>query len=58
MRCTLMRDLMVFEAPLGLPGKIAESLLLRSHMWNLLKRRNEAIKQAAESDHWQTYLGD
>src|SRR5580704_10532480 len=46
---TLMKDLMVFEAPLGLPGRLIEGVLDR-HMRSLLDRRNRCIKRAAESD--------
>ena len=52
---TLMKDLMVFEAPLGLLGSLAEGLLDR-HMRLLLARRNECIKRVAESDEWRSFL--
>jgi ligand-binding SRPBCC domain-containing protein len=52
---THMRDLMVFEAPLGLIGTLVEGLLGR-HMRSLLERRNQCIKRVAESNEWPDYL--
>ena len=54
---TLMKDVMEFEAPLGLPGRVAELLLLERHMRKLLERRNRCIQQTAESGKWKDYLG-
>jgi ligand-binding SRPBCC domain-containing protein len=53
---TMMRDQMVFEAPFGVVGRMLETLLLESHMRDLLVRRNEAVKRAAESGEWRKYL--
>jgi ligand-binding SRPBCC domain-containing protein len=53
---TLMEDVMEFEAPLGLLGRVAETLLLEGHMRRLLQRRNRCIQQTAESDKWKDYL--
>jgi hypothetical protein len=50
-----MKDLMVFEAPLGLLGSLLESVLDR-HMRSLLDRRNRCIKRVAESDGWRDVL--
>jgi ligand-binding SRPBCC domain-containing protein len=52
---TRMKDLMVFEAPLGLLRSLVESVLDR-HMRLLLDRRNRCIKRVAESDEWQDFL--
>ena len=54
---TLMKDVMEFEAPLGLLGKATERLLLEPHMRSLLERRNRCIQRAAESESWKGYLG-
>ncbi len=48
---TLMTDLFSFESPLGLLGQLANILFLKSYMKRLLLKRNEIIKQAAESVH-------
>jgi ligand-binding SRPBCC domain-containing protein len=54
---TLMKDVMEFEAPLGLLGWSAEKLLLERHMRRLLARRNRCIQRTAESESWKDYLG-
>jgi ligand-binding SRPBCC domain-containing protein len=55
---TLMRDELRFVAPLGPLGWIAEKLVLQGHLTRFLRRRNEAIRTAAESpaDIWKRYL--
>jgi ligand-binding SRPBCC domain-containing protein len=47
---TEMRDVFCFAAPLSFLGLIAEFLVLRRYMRNLLRERNAVIKQIAESD--------
>jgi ligand-binding SRPBCC domain-containing protein len=54
---TLMKDVMEFEAPLGPLGKVVDKLLLARHMQRLLERRNQCIRQAAESQNWKAYIG-
>jgi ligand-binding SRPBCC domain-containing protein len=46
---TLMTDNFIFESPLGLLGRLANVLFLKSYMKRLLMKRNEIIKQAAET---------
>jgi len=46
---TLMTDIFIFEAPLGLLGAIANRLFLTSYMRDLLIKRNGMIKAHAES---------
>jgi ligand-binding SRPBCC domain-containing protein len=46
---TLMTDIFSFESPLGILGRLANALFLKSYMKRLLQKRNEIIKQAAES---------
>jgi ligand-binding SRPBCC domain-containing protein len=53
---TLMKDVMEFEAPLGLLGRIAERTVLEKHLRQLLLRRNQCIKRVAESAEWRQYL--
>lgn len=53
---TRMRDEVRFSAPLGPLGGVAEKLVLRRYLIQLLKRRNAVIKEVAESDEWQRYL--
>lgn len=49
---TKMIDVFVFESPLGILGKIANSLFLKRYMTNFLVVRNEEIKRIAEGNEW------
>ena len=49
---TEMRDVFEFESAL----RIVDSLVLVPHFRRLLLRRNETIKQLAESDGWRRFL--
>jgi ligand-binding SRPBCC domain-containing protein len=55
---TIMRDRLVFEAPFGPFGWLAERLILRAYLARFLRQRDAAIKRIAESpsDEWQEYL--
>lgn len=53
---TLMIDYFDYQAPLGYLGKIADSLFLKKYMTDLLAKRNDAIKEFAESDKWQQII--
>jgi len=53
---TEMRDVFCFAAPLPVLGRLAEIILLRRYMGDLLQERNIAIRQIAESLDWQKYL--
>ena len=54
---TEMMDRFVFAAPLPVLGLIAEKLVLRRYMHNLLIHRNEIVKQVAQSDKWKNFIG-
>jgi hypothetical protein len=43
-----MRDVFIFESPLGLLGKLANWLFLKRYMTRLLVKRNLVIKEEAE----------
>ncbi len=47
---TMMKDIFIFEAPLGWLGRLANFLFLGRYMEKLLRERNKVIKQAAESE--------
>jgi ligand-binding SRPBCC domain-containing protein len=47
---TLMVDLFTFRAPLGLLGRVAETLVLTRYMKGLLLTRNRYLKQVAEAN--------
>lgn len=53
---TLMTDSFRYEAPLGILGDLANVLFLKRYMKSFLVKRNECIKQYAESEDWKTVL--
>ncbi|HER40070.1 MAG TPA: cell division protein [Salinimicrobium catena] len=53
---TMMKDIFNFESPLGVLGKLANTLILKSYMTSFLKNRNEIIKEFAESGRWKELL--
>ena len=56
-RCEML-DIFRFAAPVPLLGRVAEFLVLRRYMQGLLRERNVAIQQIAESpsETWRQYL--
>ncbi len=53
---TLMIDVFEYESPFGVIGEIADKLFLESYMSNLLRKRNEIIKEFAETGKWKTII--
>jgi ligand-binding SRPBCC domain-containing protein len=53
---TSIRDRLIFQAPLGPLGLVAERLVLRDYFQRFLMERNGIIKQVAESQEWRRYL--
>lgn len=53
---TIMIDLIDFESPYGIIGKIANSLFLRSYIEKFLIKRNAVIKDYAETQKWKAIL--
>ena len=47
---TIMKDVFVFESPLGVLGKLTNWLILKRYMTNLLETRNKVIKEVAENN--------
>jgi ligand-binding SRPBCC domain-containing protein len=45
---TKMTDVLVFAAPLGILGRVAETLVLRGYLERLLRMRAAIIKEACE----------
>ncbi|WP_127533984.1 SRPBCC family protein [Paenibacillus kobensis] len=45
---TVMKDTLIFEAPLGLLGRAVEKIILKKYMKSFLEYRNEKLKQIAE----------
>ncbi len=53
---TIVIDIIHFETPYGTIGKLAISLFLTSYLERLLTKRNEVIKEYAETQKWKTIL--
>lgn len=53
---TIVIDLFHFEAPFGMLGRWFNGLYLTKYMKRLLERRNDTIKQYAESGKWKKLL--
>ena len=53
---TFMIDMLVFESPWGGLGKLVNSIYLTRYMHNMLEKRNQIIKEYAESDKWKFLL--
>jgi hypothetical protein len=51
-----MKDVFGFAAPLPVLGRLAEIAFLARYMRTLLRERNAAVKEIAESSKWQEYL--
>jgi len=53
---TEMKDVFHFAAPIPILGRLVEIAVLRRYMQSLLRERNAAVKQIAESATWQEYV--
>jgi ligand-binding SRPBCC domain-containing protein len=53
---TIMTDNFHFRSPLGLLGKLVDRIVLKKYLTGLLIKRNETIKQFAETAAWKTVL--
>ena len=53
---TEMKDTFIFSAPFGVLGIVAERLVLKRYMYDLLSERNSVVKQVAESAQWAELL--
>lgn len=53
---TILIDLFHFKSPYGVVGEWFNSLYLTRYMRRLLEKRNQAIKEFAESDKWKKLL--
>ena len=51
-----MQDTFDFDSPLWFLGRIANALFVTRHLRRLLETRNRAIKEAAETAKWRSYL--
>jgi len=53
---TFMIDIFEYESPFGVIGRIVDQLFLEKYMKDLLRKRNDIIKEFAESDKWKEVL--
>lgn len=53
---TVMRDYFQFESPAGIAGKLFNTLVLTGYLTRLLKKRNQIIKETAETGRWRQLL--
>lgn len=52
----LMTDIFKFQSPFGFFGQIFNQLILKKYLHDFLKKRNNIIKEYAESDKWKLIL--
>ena len=53
---TTMTDYIDYISPFGILGRIVDKLFLKKYMTALLDKRNQTIKEFAESEKWKTVL--
>lgn len=53
---TIMIDILHFEAPYGLIGRMLNAVYLAKYMRRLLEQRNKVIKDYAEGENWRQLL--
>ena len=53
---TIMIDLINFETPYGNLGKFVNAVFLKRYLEKFLMKRNEVIKEYAETQKWKTIL--
>ena len=52
----IMKDIFRFQSPFGFIGKLLDKLILTWYLRNLLVKRNNTIKEYAESTKWKEVL--
>lgn len=55
---TIMTDIFHFEAPFGILGELFSKFILKNYMKGFLIRRNDMIKEVAETSKWKSILND
>ena len=53
---TIMIDLLEYEGPRDLPGSIAAKFFLKSYFEKTVKKKNELVREYAESEKWKVVL--
>lgn len=52
----VMKDHFNYQSPFGIAGKLFDKLVLTAYLRNLLIRRNDIIKEFAETGRWKSVL--
>ena len=55
---TIMTDIFVFKAPFGILGELFSKIILKNYMKSFLIKRNDTIKDVAETSKWKSVLND
>jgi ligand-binding SRPBCC domain-containing protein len=55
---TVMTDIFTFEAPFGVLGELFSKVILKNYMKRFLIKRNNTIKEVAETSKWKSILDD
>ena len=53
---TIMIDLLTFESPYGIIGKLVNKFYLKNYLQQLIEKRNIVIKEYAETGKWKAIL--
>lgn len=53
---TIVIDILHFETPYGLIGKLVNKFYLSTYIENLIRKRNDVIKQYATGEKWKALL--
>ena len=54
---TLMKDVVVFESPYGLAGRLVDIIFMKSYLQKLLDKRNRIIREYAITGDWKKLAG-
>lgn len=53
---TIMIDILTFESPYGVLGNLFNKIYLKKYLQKLIEKRNNVIKEYAESGKWKAIL--
>lgn len=55
---TIIIDILTYEVPYGVIGQLVNNLYLHRYLESLINKRNEVIKEYAETKKWEALLPD
>jgi len=55
---TIMTDYFDYSSPFGILGKMVDAIILKKYMTNLLTKRNQVIKEFAETERWKELISE